>query len=91
MVRKTMTENMNHNYKLVVYNGRVKIYIDDYVFLSFNQIDFKGYYAFKDDTRLYGIDFYLVSSDSGGSLTMETSYKTKKVWLDILKLLDKEL
>ena len=75
----------NHKYKLVVYNGRIKIYIDGIVFLSFNQIDFKGFYAFKDDTSLYGIDFYLVSC------TIETSYKTKTVWLDILKLLDKEL
>lgn len=86
-----MKENINHSYKLVVYNGRVKIYIDGFVFLSFNQIDFKGFYAFKDDTRLYGIDFYLVSADSGGNLTIETFYKTKKVWLDILKLLNKEL
>lgn len=75
----------NHKYKLITYNGRVKIYIDEIVFLSFNQIDFKGYYAFKDDTNLYGIDFYLVNC------MIETSYKTKKVWLDILKLLDNEL
>lgn len=72
-------------YRLDIYNGRVKIYIDDYVFLSFNQIDFKGYYAFKDDTKLYGIDFYLKDT------IIETSYKTKEVWLDILQLLDKEL
>lgn len=74
-----------HIYKLVVYNGRVKIYIDDLVFLSFNQIDFKGYYAFKDDTSLYGIDFYLKDT------VIETAYKTKQVWTDILKLLDTEL
>lgn len=72
-------------YKLDVYNGRVKIYIDGFVYLSFNQIDFKGYYAFKDDTKLYGIDFYLADC------VIETSYKTKEVWLDILKLLDNEL
>lgn len=75
-----------HKYKLVIYNGRVKIYIDDCVFLSFNQIEFLGYYAFKDDSCLYGIDFYLK-----GDNIIETSYKTKKVWLDILKLLDNEL
>jgi hypothetical protein len=73
-------------YKLSIYNGRVKIYIDGLVFLSFNQIDFKGYYAFKDDSKLYGIDFYLANG-----VTIETSYKTKEVWIDILKLLDKEL
>lgn len=76
---------MTHEYKLDIYNGRVKIYIDGFVCLSFNQIDFKGFYAFKDDTKLYGIDFYLKDT------TIETSYKTKEVWLDILKLLDKEL
>lgn len=81
----------SHKYRLVIFNGRVKIYIDEFVFLSFNQIDFKGYYAFKDDKNLYGIDFYLVSYDSGGVCTIETSYKTKDVWLSILKLLDNEL
>lgn len=80
-----------HTYKLAIYNGRVKVYIDDYVYLSFNQIDFKGYYAFKDDSKLYGIDFYLVSADSGGECVIETSYKTKENWLSILSLLDKEL
>lgn len=80
-----MKKEKTHTYKLVVYNGRVKIYIDEYVFLSFNQIDFKGYYAFKDDGFLYGIDFYLKDT------TIETSYKTKSVWLDILKLLDDSL
>ena len=79
-----MTEPV-HTYKIAIYNGRVKIYIDGYVYLTFNQIDFKAYYAFKDDTKLYGIDFYLKDT------TVETSYKTKEVWLDILKLLDKEL
>jgi hypothetical protein len=74
-----------NRYKLDTYNGRVKVYIDGLVFLSFNQIDFKGYYAFKDDTKLYGIDFYLKDT------TIETSYKTKEVWTEILKLLDKEL
>lgn len=72
-------------YKLDIINGRVKIYIDDLPFLSFDQLNFEGYYAFKDDSKLYGIDFYLKDT------TIETSYKTKEVWTDILKLLDKEL
>jgi len=80
-----------HKLDLKIYNGRVKIYIDGYVFLSFNQIDFKGFYAFKDDSFLYGIDFYLVSSDSGGATTIETSYKTKENWLAVLKLIDERL
>lgn len=80
-----------HKYNLTIYNGRVKIYIDGIVMLSFNQIDFKGYYAFKNDALLYGIDFYLISEDSGGNLTIETSYKTKEVWMEVLKLLDSKL
>jgi hypothetical protein len=76
---------MKHKYILKVFNGRVKIYIDGYVFLSFNQIDFLGYYAFKDDTNLYGIDVYLKDT------MIETSYKTKEVWLEILKVLDQNL
>lgn len=70
-------------YRLVVLNGRYKIYADSVPMLSFNQIDFKGYYAFKDDHLLYGIDFYL-----SGNVTIETTYKTKEVWLGILALLD---
>lgn len=69
-------------FRLHVFNGRFKIYVDDLPMVSFNQLDFKGYYAFKDDHLLYGIDFYLKDT------TIETSYKTKEVWLGILKLLD---
>ena len=56
---------------------------------TFNQIDYKGFYAFKDDEFLYGIDFYLLNI--GGPLTIETSYKTKENWLGVLKLLDENL
>ena len=52
---------------------------------TFNQIDFKGYYSYKDDTLLYGIDIYLVDT------TMEIYFKTKENWLGILKLLDENL
>ena len=75
-----------HTYKLVVYNGRVKIYIDGYVMVSFNQIEYRGMYSYKDDTDLYGIDFYLTAG-----VVIETSYKTKEVWLSVLKLLDERL
>lgn len=74
-----------HKYSLKIYNGRVKIYIDGYVFLSFNQIDFVGYYAFKDDELLFGLDIYTRHT------TIETTYKTKEVWLAILKILDERL
>lgn len=72
-------------YDLKISNGRVKIYIDGFIMVSFNQIDFKGFYAFKDDSSLYGIDIYLKDT------VIETSYKTKKVWLDVLKLMDEKL
>lgn len=81
-----MKEQKKHNYSLKIYNGRVKIYIDGTVMVSFNQIEFLGYYAFKDDHLLYGLDFYLK-----GNNVIETSYKTKEAWLGILQLLDKEL
>jgi len=44
---------MKHKRELKIYNGRVKVYVDGYVMFSFNQIDFLGYYAYKDDTSLY--------------------------------------
>ena len=69
-------------YRLAVINGRFKIYVDGMVMLSFNQIDFKGFYSFKDDHLLYCIDFYLKD------LTIETSFKTKEVWIGVLGLLD---
>lgn len=81
-----MKQYDNHKYSIDVYNGRYKVYIDGLVFLSFNQIDFKGYYCFKDDVKLYGIDIYLVNG-----VTIETSYKTEKVWKAIVELFGKEL
>jgi hypothetical protein len=79
-----------HTYDLKIFNGRVKIYVDGYVMFSFNQIDFLGYYAYKDDTDLYGIDIYLLREKAGDS-TMEIYFKTKENWLNILKLLDTHL
>lgn len=73
-----------------IYNGRVKVYVDGYVMFTFNQIDFKGYYAYKDDTDLYGIDVYLMN-EKGGATTMEVYFKTKLNWLNILALLDNHL
>lgn len=75
-----------HKYSLKIINGRVKVYIDGMVMVTFNQLDFKGYYAYKDDSSLHGIEFYL-----SNGVTIETNYKTKEVWTEILKLLDREL
>jgi hypothetical protein len=79
-----------HKYDLKIYNGRVKVYVDGYVMFTFNQIDFKGYYAYKDDTNLYGLDVYLMN-EKGGATAMEIYFKTKDNWLNILKLLDTHL
>ena len=78
-----------HKYNLKIFNGRIKVYVDDYVMFSFNQIDFRGYYAYKDDTYLYGLDIYLISEKSRH--TMEIYFKTKENWLGVLKLLDEKL
>ena len=67
-----------------------KVYIDGYVAFTFNQIDFKGYYSYKDDTSLYGLDIYLMN-EKGGATTMEVYFKTKENWLSILELLDKNM
>jgi hypothetical protein len=79
-----------HTYDFKIYNGRVKVYVDGYVMFSFNQIDFQGFYAYKDDTNLYGIDIYLIRENASPS-TMEIYFKTKENWLNILKLLDENL
>lgn len=81
---------MKRAYGFKVYNGRFKIYIDGYLAFCFNQIDFKGFYAYKDDTSLYGLDIYLMN-ENGGATTMEVFFKTKEVWLAILKLMDDNL
>ena len=70
-------------FALKVYNGRYKILVDGLPMCAFNQLDFRGYYAFKDDHSLFGIDFYLTNG-----ITIETAYKTREVWEGVLKLLD---
>lgn len=79
------------NYTFETYNGRIKIKINGYVMLTFNQLDFKAYYAFKDDVNLFGCSFYLIASDSGGSHLIDVYFKTKQTWLDVLELLDKNM
>ena len=81
---------MKHTYDFKIFNGRIKVYIDCYVAFTFNQIYFKGYYAYKDDTSLYGLDIYLMN-DKGGSTTMEVYFKTKENWLSVLRLLDENM
>jgi hypothetical protein len=79
-----------HKYDLKIYNGRVKVYVDDCVMFSFNQIDFVGYYFYKDDTDLYGCDITLLRQGAGQGL-MEIYFKSKETWLAINQLLDSRL
>jgi len=81
---------MKHTYKFITYNGRIKVYVDGYIMFTFNQLDFKGFYAYKDDVNLYGLDIYLMN-DKGGATTMEVYFKTKENWLAVLKLLDENM
>jgi hypothetical protein len=79
-----------HSYDLKIYNGRIKVYVDGFVMFSFNQIDFAGYYGFKDCTDLFGITIYL-NREKAGPMEMDIYFKKKQTWLDILKLLDENL
>jgi hypothetical protein len=80
----------NHTYDFKIYNGRVKIYVDGYVMFSFNQIDFLGYYFFKDDTSLFGMTLYFLR-EKAGAAEMDIYFKSKETWLAINKLLDENL
>lgn len=74
-------------YSSKIYNGRVRLYIEGRLFFCFNQLDFRGLYAYKDDTNLYGLDIYLADK-LGGKTTMEIYFKTKEAWLKTLEILD---
>lgn len=65
-----------HKYSFSIYNGRIKVKVDGYLMFTFNQLDFKGLYAYKDDTQLYGLDIYMMN-EKGGATTMEIYFKTK--------------
>ena len=83
-VRRAQT---TQEYSSKIYNGRVRLYVDGKLFFCFNQLDFCGLYAYKDDTNLYGLDIYIVGK-SGGKTTMEIYFKTKDAWLKTLEILD---
>lgn len=78
---------MKNKYTFQTYNGRVKIKYNGYTMFAFNQIDYAGHYAYKDDTNLYGLDIYLLREKAGQG-QMEIYFKTKENWLAVLKLLD---
>lgn len=80
---------IKHEYDFKIDNGRVKVYVDGYVMFTFSQEDFKGYYAYKNQTSFYGITIYLMSKKS--SHKMEILFEIKEDWLNILKILDTNL
>jgi hypothetical protein len=85
-----MSKMDKKKYAFKIYNGRVKIYINNYVIFSFNQIDFVGYYFFKDDTKLYGMTLHLLR-EKAGHAEMDIYFKDKETWLAVNKILDTHL
>jgi hypothetical protein len=79
-----------HEYTFEIYNGRVKVKYNGYVIFTFNQIDFLGYYFYKNDEQIYGCDIYLLREKAGKS-RMDIYFKTKEAWLAVNKLLDNNL
>lgn len=65
----------------------MRLYVEGTLFFCFNQLDFRGLYAYKDDTNLYGLDIYLMDK-IGGKTTMEIYFKTKEAWLKTLEIID---
>jgi hypothetical protein len=79
-----------HKYTFEIYNGRVKVKYNGYVMFSFNQIDLLGFYFYKNDEKIYGLDIYLLREKAGKS-RMDIYFKTKETWLEINKLLDQNM
>jgi hypothetical protein len=77
-------------YEFKIYNGRVKICYEGSVIFTFNQIDFLGYYFFKDDTNLYGMTLHFLREKAGGH-EMDVYFKSKETWLAVNKLLDENM
>jgi len=87
---KASDNKPNHKFTFKIYNGRIKVYADGYVMFSFNQLDFSAYYAFKDDTDLYGITIYM-NREGASPQEMDIYFKGKENWINILSLLDENL
>jgi hypothetical protein len=85
-----MAKQKQHEYTFEIYNGRIKIKVDGFIMLTFNQIDFLGFYSFKDDESLFGITFHFLR-EGAGSHSFDFYAKTKEHWLAVLKLLDENM
>jgi hypothetical protein len=84
------TEEKEHTYSLKIYNGRVKVYCDEYVMFAFTQLDLVGWYFFKDDTNVLGLTIHFLREKAGAG-EMDIYFKTKKTWLEVNKLMDENL
>ena len=85
-----MDNKPKQEFTFKIYNGRVKIYCDNFVMFSFNQIDFSGFYAFKDDSEILGITIYM-NREKASPQEMDIYFKGKENWLSVLRLLDENL
>jgi hypothetical protein len=83
-------QKLKHKYEFKIYNGRVKVYVDGYVMFCFNQIDFVGYYFFKDDENLFGMTLHFLREGAGAS-QWDVYFKSKETWLAINRLLDENM
>jgi hypothetical protein len=85
-----MEKKIKHKYTFETYNGRVKVKVDNLTMLEFNQIDYLGRYAFKDDVNLFGISFYFLREGAGG-YSFDFYAKTREHWESVIKLLDENM
>ena len=85
-----MEKQTKNKYGFEIYNGRVKVKYNGAVMFTFNQIDFLGYYFYKNDEQIYGCDIYLLREKAGKS-RMDIYFKTKEAWLSVNKLLDENM
>lgn len=85
-----MEKETKHIYSFKIYNGRVKIYYNESVMFTFNQIDFLSYYFFKDDEKIYWATFHFLREKAGHG-EMDVYFKSKETWLAVNKLLDENL
>lgn len=85
-----MKKTKPNTYGFKIYNGRIKVYVNNSVMFSFNQIDLLGYYFFKDDSSLFGCTIHFLR-EKAGAAEMDIYFKSKETWLAVNKLLDENL
>ncbi len=75
---------MEKNYKIIIKDNNLKIYINDIIFLSIKHNQLIGFQSWilGQEIKKYCIEFYTTSGD------ILTEYDDCSKWKDILKLLD---